>query len=1200
VAITEKLQILITADGRAAQQEFNKLGRNAEQSIGKTDDRLQQLSGQMVSFGAATVVAGGVAAAGLFKLASAAGDLSEAQNKANVVLGKDGAAALEEFADGAASAAGLTKTAATSAATTFAVFGKAAGLTGQGLADFSIELTKLSSDLASFNNTTTDEAITAIGAALRGESEPIRAYGVLLDDATLKAEAMSQGIYDGSGSLTQQQRVMAAYTQILKQTTDAQGDFGATSDGLANRQRILSAEFGNTQAAVGEALLPAFESLVGSAQNVFGAFNALPKSAQSAIGGFAGVATAGTIAAGGVTLAIGAGLRAATVYTDLTAKINNAGRAMQFAGKAGAGLAGAGLVIGAFVAVDQALISAVGAAGKLQDALGELKIATDELATTQAVDSAISASFEEQINLSNLLTANFSKSAAVNDAFNASLADSTATAQLFLDTLKDSGNYNIVEGVSLQDLKEGSDELTIFTSELEGWQKQIDEKLQLDIKGALAQKQYNQAVADGVAELEGGGKAAEDNADGVDAAKEATEGLKAALTKLSSVQKLANLQFDVGAKRAEAFGDAIERSTNADDLLSSAVGAGRALGDLRETLGLIPAEADAAEKSSDEASKTLERLSDAAKSADPALSDLAISMDGAAAGADAFNKSLASASGFGAQLDAAVDLGEAFDKLDRSARRLPKTIDLTAIALGELRPRQRDAINDLRDLGSATNDYLTALLKTGATSDEVRNQAAGFRVELEKQLRAAGLSEEAIRQYVEAASLAPEQIETAIKLSGIESARFKLNAYLGLLDGKIPPEVATTIIAAIERDDLNGAAGILRDFAKTNPVAIDFTPEGVDKIDEAKGKLTDLPRVYDPARIAAGEYTTANLNALDSVLGLGDAYKDYLSNLASTGQGDKAISEAGRLRESFAKTVAGLELTKTELESYYQLLGIAEPQVETAVKISIDDAELFALTTTIDLLTGMDELSPEVQLQLSDALLRGDYEEVRSLLESEVQVALGVDPIIGEETYRKITERWRSEQQNIPVGIDDTEARSDAAALFFDIGRLAPIIKVGIEYAFDAGAATGAAALSGAGRLAGAGVGFGGKLGGGQAPYPGGYDGNPATPYPRAKGGPVGPGRDYLVGEEGPELVTFGAAGTVIPAGPTAQLMQPTSSLGNDKGQAELLAALRDLAAAQAQASGDTVNVYESTSARQTAEEILRVKQANRFLAGRA
>ena len=41
-------------------------------------------------------------------------------------------------------------------------------------------------------------AIEAIGAALRGESEPIRQYGVLLDDATLKQRAMTLGIYDGT------------------------------------------------------------------------------------------------------------------------------------------------------------------------------------------------------------------------------------------------------------------------------------------------------------------------------------------------------------------------------------------------------------------------------------------------------------------------------------------------------------------------------------------------------------------------------------------------------------------------------------------------------------------------------------------------------------------------------------------------------------------------------------------------------------------------------------------------------------------------------------------------------------------------------------------------------------------------------------------------------------------------------------------
>ena len=42
-------------------------------------------------------------------------------------------------------------------------------------------------DLASFHNTSPEEAIEAIGSAFRGEAEPMRKYGVLLDDASLSA-----------------------------------------------------------------------------------------------------------------------------------------------------------------------------------------------------------------------------------------------------------------------------------------------------------------------------------------------------------------------------------------------------------------------------------------------------------------------------------------------------------------------------------------------------------------------------------------------------------------------------------------------------------------------------------------------------------------------------------------------------------------------------------------------------------------------------------------------------------------------------------------------------------------------------------------------------------------------------------------------------------------------------------------------------
>jgi hypothetical protein len=198
---------------------------------------------------------------GVVPAVNAASDLEESMSKNNVIFG-DAASAVSSFADEAARALGQSKTQALAAASTFGTFGKAAGLAGQELATFSTDFVTLASDLASFNNTTPEDAINAIGAALRGESEPLRRYGVLLNDATLKAAALELGIYDGTGALTAQQKVLAAQKVIYEQTTDAQGDFARTSDGLANQQRILAAQVEDLQAKFGELLLPVFKRVV--------------------------------------------------------------------------------------------------------------------------------------------------------------------------------------------------------------------------------------------------------------------------------------------------------------------------------------------------------------------------------------------------------------------------------------------------------------------------------------------------------------------------------------------------------------------------------------------------------------------------------------------------------------------------------------------------------------------------------------------------------------------------------------------------------------------------------------------------------------------------------------------------------------------------------------------------------------------------
>jgi len=217
----------------------------------------------------ASVVPGLIAAAGsvlvftkgLMPAIQAASDLQENTSKIGVIFG-DAGKAVTDFAKTAAREIGQSQNQVLAAAGTFGTFGKAAGLAGDQLATFTTDFISLSADLASFNNTTPDEAINAIGAALRGEAEPLRRFGVLLNDATLKAAAMELGIYSGSGALTAQQKILAAQKVIYEQTGDAQGDFARTSDGLANQQRILSAQFENVKTKIGELLLPVFSTLV--------------------------------------------------------------------------------------------------------------------------------------------------------------------------------------------------------------------------------------------------------------------------------------------------------------------------------------------------------------------------------------------------------------------------------------------------------------------------------------------------------------------------------------------------------------------------------------------------------------------------------------------------------------------------------------------------------------------------------------------------------------------------------------------------------------------------------------------------------------------------------------------------------------------------------------------------------------------------
>ena len=229
----------------------------ADKGVNAAQKAFGDLSKSTLIAGAAIGAAVTAVAAFAYKSIQKASDFNEAISKNTVVFGAI-SKEVENFAETANRALGLSETAALKAAGTFATFGKSAGLAGKDLSDFSTSLVTMAADLASFNNTSVDEAINALGSALRGEAEPLRKYGVLLDDATLKAAATELGIYSGNKALTAQQKVLAAQKVIFDQTADAQGDFSRTSTGLAAQQKILGATLDNIQTNLGQAFLPIF------------------------------------------------------------------------------------------------------------------------------------------------------------------------------------------------------------------------------------------------------------------------------------------------------------------------------------------------------------------------------------------------------------------------------------------------------------------------------------------------------------------------------------------------------------------------------------------------------------------------------------------------------------------------------------------------------------------------------------------------------------------------------------------------------------------------------------------------------------------------------------------------------------------------------------------------------------------------------
>lgn len=267
-----ELLVRIVGDDRDLQRALT----STERSVQRIDNRTATFGKNLSrAFGAAGIAIGTREVfLGLQKSVDAASDLNEQISRTEVVLGSS-AQEMIEWSRTTANSIGISQRAALAATGTFAGLFQTVGVGQVEAGELSRSLVKLAADLASLQNSSPEEALIALRSGLAGESEPLRRFNIFLTEARVSQQALTDTGKASVRTLTQQEKTLARYNLILKDSSLAQGNFAATSGELANQQRVLAANIDNLSASIGGALVPVLVEVTGAANDAFVALSRL-------------------------------------------------------------------------------------------------------------------------------------------------------------------------------------------------------------------------------------------------------------------------------------------------------------------------------------------------------------------------------------------------------------------------------------------------------------------------------------------------------------------------------------------------------------------------------------------------------------------------------------------------------------------------------------------------------------------------------------------------------------------------------------------------------------------------------------------------------------------------------------------------------------------------------------------------------------
>jgi hypothetical protein len=258
-------------------QFASQLTRQLQPSLARAGAQLKSTGTTLTRNLTLPLVAGGVA---MVKLAS---DAQETRNVTNEVFGAM-ADDMTAWSDTAIDRLGIASATAEGMANRFGLLFKAAKLPGPEVVGLSQDFAQLTVDASSFFNVDSTTALDKLRSGLAGESEPLRDFGVFINEAAVQSEALRLGLVRTGQELTEQQKIVARASLIQKGLSDATGDYARTQDSTANSTRRATEKLKELGAEFGQDLLPVATEAIGVASDLLDRFQDLsPESRALAI-----------------------------------------------------------------------------------------------------------------------------------------------------------------------------------------------------------------------------------------------------------------------------------------------------------------------------------------------------------------------------------------------------------------------------------------------------------------------------------------------------------------------------------------------------------------------------------------------------------------------------------------------------------------------------------------------------------------------------------------------------------------------------------------------------------------------------------------------------------------------------------------------------------------------------------------------------